>query len=296
MAYPIFLALLLAAVVLPAHAQTGSDAGRQDASTAPGLRYGSELLLGRSHAQGEGQRGVPDRRLGAGEGNGRERVVLRRHGAETMPAIQAGQINPAARLQVQEPKRPVDNRLLSKGGGPGGRSAIIPFGGERTVEGGGQGAGSQGGERLRLAAFPPRDPSTAPGAVRSQTQPGQAQPRPSRQAPSASAPGARPTPPQARPAPSPAQAMPPPPAARSESVGNAPQGILSRGNRFSEVAHQDLSIAPILSEETRAALDRLNPRQQEVYRTIIRTMARSNLRRPLSEHEIRFFLEIAQSR
>ena len=271
MARPILLALLLAAA-LPAQAQTGGGVG---ASTAPGLRYGSELLLGRSHAQGGGQGG------GAAGGNDRERVVLRRHGAETMPAIQAGQIGQAARLQIQEPERPADNRLLSGGGGrggQGGRGAIIPFGAERTIENGGQGAGRQGGERPRLAAFPPRDPSTAPGAVRGQAQ-GQ---RPEQGRPPAAQ--ARPPAPQV------------PPAARQAPTGNALQSILPGGNRFSDIAHQDLPTAPVLSDRTRAALDRLNPRQQEAYRASVRDMARSNPGRTLSEPEVRLLIEAAQSR
>lgn len=305
MARPILLALLLAAVALPAQAQTGGGAGGQGASTAPSLRYGSELLLGRSHAQGGGQGGGAAG--GAGGGNDRERVVLRRHGAETMPAIQAGQIGQAARLDVQEPKRPADNRLLSGGGGrggqggaggQGGRGGIIPFGGERTVEGGGQGAGGQGGERPRLAAFPPRDPSTAPGAVRGQAQQGQARPPAARQAPAAQA---RPAAPQARPVPPPAQAaLPPqtqaPPAARPAPTGNALQSILPGGNRFSDVAHEGLPTAPTLSDGTRAALDRLNPRQQEAYRASVRDMARSNPGRTLSEPEVRLLIEAAQNR
>jgi hypothetical protein len=307
MARPILLALLLAGVVLPAQAQTGGGTSGQGANTAPSLRYGSELLLGRSHAQGGGA-------AGGGAGNDRERVVLRRHGAETMPAIQAGQIGQAARLQVQEPRRPLDNRLLSGGSGrgssgdagrQGGRGAIIPFGAERNVEGGGQSAGGQGGERPRFAAFPPRDPSTAPGAIRGQAQqPDQARSPAPRQA--QSAPPTQPRPPaiQAQPATPSAQtqaaprprSQPTPSAIRQAPAGNTSQSILPGGNRFSNIAHQGLPTPPTLSDETRAALDRLSPRQQEAYRASVRDIARSNPGRTLSEPEVRLLLEAAQSR
>lgn len=291
MARPLLLALLLAGAALPVHAQTGG-AGGQGASTAPGLRYGAELLLGRSHAQGGG---------GAGRGQDRDRVVLRRHGAETMPAIQAGQIGQAARLEVQEPERPNDTRLLTGGGGRGGPAGggraegrIIPFGAERTVEGGGGDARGQGSERPRLVAFPPRDPSTAPGASRAAAQPGQA--RPGTQAPRPPVAQARPAQPsQARPAAPPQQqaALPP---ARQAPPANALQSLLPGGNRFSDVAHEGLPTPPILSDGTRAALDRLNPRQQEAYRASVRDMARSNPGRTLSEPEVRLLVEAAQSR
>jgi hypothetical protein len=201
-----------------------------------------------------------------------------------MPVIQAGQVGQAARLEVQEIERPADNRLLSggRGGQAGGGHAegrIIPFGAERTVEGGGGGAGGQGGERPRLAAFPPRDPSTAPGASR---------------AAAGSAQGS-----QARPAAPPPQALPPAPARQPQAAlpsAHPLQNILPGGNRFSDIAHQDLPTPPTLSERTRSALDRLNPRQQEAYRASVRDIARSNPGRTLSEPEVRLLIEAAQSR
>jgi len=282
--------LLLASTVgllaVPAFAQTGGG-GNHGASTAPTLRYGAELLLGRSHAQGEGGGS-------ASGGEDRTRVVLRRHGAETMPPIQAGQIGQAARLTVQDVPRPTDNRLLS-GGQQAGRTdgRIVPFGAERTVEGG----GGQGSERPRLAAFPPRDPSTAPGASRTPTNSdrnGSEQPNARRLRPS-------PAPAQERPAaPAPAQPTASTPQAsqspaRSTNLGNVLQSTLPRGNRFSDIAHQDLPAPPTLSEATRNALDRLTPRQQEAYRASVRDLARSNPRRTLSEAEVRFLIEAAQS-
>lgn len=295
MARSALLALLLVGVALPAHAQTvDGGASGQGASTVPVLRYGSELLLGRSHAQGGRDAG------GAGRGQDRERVVLRRHGAETMPAIQAGQIGQAARLRVQEPERPNNNRLLTGGGGKAGgglgQGRIIPFGAERTVEGSGGGAGGQGGERPRFAAFPPRQAVQGEQGQRPnggverdsrwwlQTAPARPQqhPRPGARAQSAPTLRQQDTLPLVRQA-------PPPPA-------NAFQGSLSGGNRFSDIAHEGLPTPPALSEDTRAALDRLNPRQQEAYRASIRDITRRNPRRTLSEPEVRLLIEAAQNR
>jgi hypothetical protein len=294
---PLLLASAVVLLASPALAQTGGGAGGQGASTAPTLRYGAELLLGRSHAQGGGGAGGSAR-----SEDDRTRVVLRRHGAETMPAIQAGQVGQAARLEVQEIPRPTDNRLLSGGRQAGGERAegrIVPFGAERTVEGGGGGAGGQGGERPRLAAFPPRDPSTAPGAIRAAAGPGQGgQARPNPPQPRPPAAQARPAapPPQARPAAPVPQPQAPQPSVRPVQPGNVLQNSLPGGNRFSDVAHQDLPTPPTLSEGTRSALDRLTPRQQEAYRASVRDMARSNPGRTLSEAEVRLLVEAAQSR
>jgi hypothetical protein len=280
---PLLLASAVVLLASPALAQTGGDAGGQGASTAPTLRYGAELLLGRSHAQGGGGAGGSAR----GEED-RTRVVLRRHGAETMPAIQAGQIGQAARLEVQEVPRPTDDRLLTGGRQAGGGQTdrrIVPFGAERTVEGG----GGQGAERPRLAAFPPRDPSTAPGASRAaggSGQGGQARPNPPQPRPPAA---------QARPAAPVSQPQAPRPSVRQVQPGNVLQNSLPGGNRFSDVAHQDLPAPPTLSEATRNALDRLTPRQQEAYRASMRDLARSNPRRTLSEPEVRLLIEAVQS-
>jgi hypothetical protein len=294
----LFLASVFVLLAPPVLAQTGGGAGGQGASTAPTLRYGAELLLGRSHAQGGGG---ADAGGSARGGDDRSRVVLRRHGAETMPAIQAGQVGQAARLEVQEIPRPADNRLLSGGQAGGGRAEgrIIPFGAERTVEGGGGGAGGQGGERPRLAAFPPRDPSTAPGASRAAAGPGQGgQARPTPPQPRPPAAQARPAapPPQARPAAPVPRPQASQPSIRPVQPGNVLQNSLPGGNRFSDIAHQDLPTPPILSEGTRSALDRLTPRQQEAYRASVRDMARSNPGRTLSEPEVRLLVEAAQSR
>jgi hypothetical protein len=288
------LLLLASAVVLlaaPALAQTGGGAGGQGANTAPTLRYGAELLLGRSHAQGGGGGGA------RGEDD-RTRVVLRRHGAETMPPIQAGQVGQAARLEVQEAPRPTDDRLLTGGRQAGGGQTdrrIVPFGAERTVEGGG---GGQGAERPRLAAFPRRDPSTAPGASRiaaDSEQNGQGRTNVRQPRPPTTAQG-RPAPPsEARPRAPVPQPQAPRPFGRPVQPGNVLQNSLPGGNRFSDVAHQDLPVPPTLSAATRNALDRLTPRQQEAYRASVRDLARSNPRRPLTEPEVRLLIEAAQS-
>lgn len=273
--FPLFFFLLS---LSPAYSQTYGGAGSQGAHTAPVLRYGSELLLGRSHAQGGetgSSRDIQDR----------ERVVLRRYGAETMPPIQAGQIGQDARLNIQEPPRPQDPRLLSSQGGRGRSNPhIIPYGAERTVEG----SGNQGAERPRLAAFPPRDPSTAPGASRAtplSESRGQAGRSNSSTSHRSSSPPSR----------SSSSSHIQRPASSTQPPVDAIQSQLPPGNRFSDTAHEGLPSQPMLSASTRAALDRLTPRQQETYREAIRDFIRSQPRRTLSDSEVRLLIEAAQS-